>query len=29
MSDMTMVLLLLAGWILFQHVVLPWLGVPT
>jgi hypothetical protein len=29
MSDMAMVLAVLAGWILLQHVVLPWLGVPT
>jgi len=29
MSDMMTTLAFLAGWILLQQVVLPWLGVPT
>ena len=29
MNDIPSVLLMLAGWLLFQNVVLPWLGVPT
>ncbi len=29
MNDIPSVLLMLAGWLILQHVVLPWLGVPT
>jgi hypothetical protein len=29
MNDIPSVLLMLAGWLLLQNVLLPWLGVPT